>query len=70
MKKLVELNRQYEDIIHSNRSKNQKDKELANLMSKMEQIFNIPAIKNHEWEEENKAVIALYRIISRSRSSI
>jgi hypothetical protein len=54
MKKLIEFNRQYEDIIHSNRSKNQKDKELANLMSEMEQIFNIPVIKNHEWEEKIK----------------
>ncbi|QGQ45694.1 hypothetical protein [Metabacillus sediminilitoris] len=61
MKNLADLNSQYETILHLNISDNEKDKKLAFLMDYMEKHFNIPTLRNVEWEKENKAVIALYR---------
>jgi len=58
----------YERILQSNLTDNQKSREYANLMTEMEHEFEIPILKNEEWEKKNKAVIALYRKISMSRS--
>lgn len=65
---LVEYNTRYETLIHSDLTPQQKDLKLANLMSEMEVAFNIPMIRKPEWEEENRAVIAMYRKISMSRT--
>lgn len=53
--------------MHSNQSKEEKDRAYAKLMTEMEKSFRIPALRDEEWEKENKAVIALYRKISMSR---
>ncbi|MBL5772724.1 hypothetical protein [Heyndrickxia sporothermodurans] len=64
---LKEINQEYENIMHSNHSDDKKAQLLAQLMTQMERQFSIPMLKNQEWENQNRKVIALYRKISRSR---
>lgn len=66
--RLVEINDLYEKILHATMSVDEKDRYYAELMTQMEQEFNIPMLRKSEFEEENRAVIALYRKISMSRS--
>lgn len=68
--RLSEIHQRYENIIHSNKLDTEKDKDLAALMTDMEQEFRIPLLRNEEWEVENRPVIALYRIISESRTTL
>ncbi|OLO40297.1 hypothetical protein BTR23_07350 [Alkalihalophilus pseudofirmus] len=65
--KLSEINSSYEVIMNSALPKNTKVIKLARLMTDMEGLFSIPMLKNQEWENKNRKVIALYRKISRSR---
>lgn len=67
MKNLKEFDNCYESLINSNKSNNEKSHKISELMTEMEKEFEIPILKNHEWEEENKAVTALYRKMSISR---
>jgi hypothetical protein len=67
---LSKIHQQYEDVIRSDKPDAEKDEELSRLMSSMERDFGIPLLQSASWESENKAVIALYRIISESRTSI
>ena len=64
---LGQFNTRYEAIIHSNLSRNRKAVKLADLMTELEAEFKIPMVRNEKWEQENRAVIALYRKISMSR---
>lgn len=64
---LKEINERYEKIILSNTPQDEKDKQLAGLMSEIETDFNIPMLRRPEWERENRSVIALYRKIANSR---
>ncbi|WP_079524965.1 MULTISPECIES: hypothetical protein [Halobacillus] len=66
---LKAFNRRYEETITCGLSTGEKDRRFATLMTEMEQAFNIPMLKNQEWERENRAVIALYRKVSRSRTT-
>lgn len=45
-----------------------RDKALSDLMDFVKAEFNIPLMQNPEWEQQNKAVIAMYRKVSMSRS--
>lgn len=45
-----------------------RDRLLSDLMDFVKAEFNIPLMQNPEWEQQNKAVIAMYRKISMSRS--
>ena len=67
MMTLGQFNKRYEEIIHSNLSSNRKAVKLADLMTELEAEFKIPMVRNEKWEQENRAVIALYRKISMSR---
>jgi hypothetical protein len=67
MTTLSELNDRYEEILHSDLTDDQKDVKFASLMTLMEGLYKIPMVRNAEWEQKNKAVIALYRKISLSR---
>lgn len=64
---LTQYNKRYEEIIHSELSHHAKGVKLGELMTELEQVFNIPMLRDEQWEKENKAVIALYRKISLSR---
>lgn len=62
------LNEIYESILHSDLTDKEKNRQFARLMSDMEREFNIPILRNDQWEKQNKAVVALYRKISMSRN--
>lgn len=66
--KLIFFNQIYESILHSDLSDNEKSRKFARLMTDLEKEFNIPVIKDEEWERRNKLVVALYRKVSMSRS--
>lgn len=65
---LAKYNQQYEDILHANLSRENKNRLLAELMTELEKQYRIPMIRNKAWEQENKSIIALYRKISLSRN--
>lgn len=67
-KKLMMMNKKFEKIVYSDLTDEQKSREYAKLMTEMEKQFNIPFLRDPDWEKENKPVVALYRIISASRS--
>lgn len=64
---LAWFNNEYEKVLHSGLSDSQKSMEYGNLMTEMEQEFKIPMMKDQEWENENRTIIALYRKIAKSR---
>ncbi|WP_409276404.1 hypothetical protein V1499_23020 (plasmid) [Neobacillus sp. SCS-31] len=64
---LAAINADYERILSSDLNDYNKAIELAALMTEMEGSYQVPMLKNEEWEKANKPVIALYRKISRSR---
>lgn len=66
-KTLSWFNNEYEKIFYSGLSDEQKDVEYKSLMSEMEYEFKIPMLRDEQWEKENRAVIALYHKISKSR---
>jgi len=66
--KLTDIQKEYEEILQSDDTNEVKAMKLANLMTVMEGVYKIPMLKNAEWEKENKAVIAMYRKLSRSRN--
>lgn len=66
--KLHYFNQIYENIMHSDASQEEKDRQLARLMTELEKVFNIPVLRDPEWEKENKAVVALYKKVSMSRA--
>ena len=65
---LYYFNEIYESILHSDLTNKEKNRQFARLMTDMEREFNIPIIRNLEWEKKNRAVVALYRKISMSRT--
>ena len=67
-KTLQIINEKYESILHSDLTNKEKSRQFARLMTDMEREFNIPVLRDSKWEKENKAVVALYRKISMSRS--
>lgn len=67
--KLSEYHRQYEKIMKMAPGW-ERDRRLAELMTMMEKEYRIPLLRDPEWEKKNRAVIALYRKISMSRTMI
>lgn len=65
--KLHFYNQIYENIMFSDESREEKDRQLARLMSELERQYNIPIVRDPEWEKKNKAVVSLYRKVSLSR---
>lgn len=70
MTTLSEIHAQYEITMNAEMTAEERDKALARLMTRMEDELGVPTMHNAEWEQENKPVIALYRIISESRSTL
>jgi len=66
--KLAEVNEEYEQIVKSGEDQEVKNSKQSDLMTRMERHYKIPALRNEEWEKENKAIIAMYRKIARSRT--
>ena len=45
-----------------------KDKRLANLMTDLEQAYDIPILNDEEYNRKNPFVVQLYRAVSEARS--
>lgn len=69
MSSLGEINELYEQIMRSPEGE-ARDRALSRLMTNMELDYHIPSLQNLEWESQNKAVIAMYRKISMSRTTV
>jgi len=67
-KTLNHFNNEYEKILYSDLPNETKGKKYADLMTEMERVYKIPILKDESWEQENRAVIAMYRKISMSRN--
>ena len=67
---LSEINAQYEHIMQSDMTDTERDKALAALMDFMEWEYKIPALVSSEWEEKHRTIIALYRKLSMSRTTV
>jgi hypothetical protein len=67
MRTLKEINADYEKVLQSDLSSEEKTKKYVELMNELEQTYKIPALKDETYERENKKVVALYRKISMSR---
>lgn len=67
MRTLKEINADYENVLHSNLSSQEKTTKYVELMNELERTYKVPALKDETYERDNKKVIALYRKISMSR---
>lgn len=67
MRTLKEINADYEKVLQSDLSSEEKTKKYVELLNELEQTYKIPALKDETYERENKKVVALYRKISMSR---
>jgi len=67
LRTLKEINADYEKILHSELTNDEKMLKYVELMNELERTYKVPAIKDETYERENKKVIALYRKISMSR---
>ncbi|KRE31625.1 hypothetical protein [Paenibacillus sp. Soil522] len=68
--KLSDINKQYEEILHSDLPDEEKDLAYSKLMTKMEEVYKIPYMRNEAFESKNPAVIAMYRKLSMSRTTL
>jgi|GEM_PF-1286151 len=64
---MLQYTNRLKEIIHSNAPQFIKDRRLANLMTDLEQAYNIPTLRDQEFEKENPFVMQLYRTISEAR---
>ena len=66
--KLDEMMRRAGEIIRNkNLDGQQKDEKLAALMTELEGEYNIPLLKNPQWEDENPKLYKAYKAISDMR---
>jgi hypothetical protein len=66
---LAEIEELYQQIMRSPAGE-ARDRALSRLMTNMEIEYHIPALQSPEWESKNKAVIAMYRKLSMSRTTV
>lgn len=64
---LTDFKNEFDDLILKKLSTERKNILLANIMTKMEHHFKIPALNDNEFNAKNKKVITLYRQISDAR---
>ena len=67
--RLAQLNEEYEEIMRSPKGE-ARDRALSYLTTKMEKEYQIPTMQNMEWEQNHRSVVALYRKISMSRTTV
>lgn len=63
---MLELSNQLKDI--RNGLSCLKDKRLSRMITDMEQAYNIPALKNETFEQNNPYAMQLYRVVAEERS--
>lgn len=64
---LDEYRQWYTEIMAVYPEGQQRDQQLAYLMTRMEQAFQIPALKDEQYEQNHQVVMKLYRRVSDSR---
>lgn len=64
---LGEIQNQYERIMQQPEGP-ERDKSLSDLIDVAKREFDMPLIQNEAWERKNRAVIAMYKKLSMSRS--
>lgn len=69
MTSLADIEELYAQIMRSPAGE-ARDRALSRLMTNMELEYHIPSLQNPEWEQEHKSVIAMYRKISMSRTTV
>jgi hypothetical protein len=69
MSSLSEIEELYQQVMRSPAG-DARDRALSRLMTNMEIEYHISALRNPEWESKNKAVIAMYRKLSMSRTTV
>lgn len=67
--RLTQLNEEYEEIMRSPEGE-ARDRAPSYLTTKMEKEYQIPTMQNMEWEQNDRPVVALYRKISMSRTTV
>ena len=67
--KLSDIQEEYEQIMRSPAGA-ARDRALSQLMDRMKEAYHIPLMQNPEWESQNRAVIAMYRKLSQSRTTL
>ena len=65
MDDLKKYHDKYEEIMKMKPGR-ERDRKLAELMSALEKW--VPVLRDPEWEKKNRALIALYRKVSQSRT--
>lgn len=60
--------KRFNNIVDSNAPKVVKDARLANLMSDLERAYNIPMLRNENFEKQNPFIMQLYRTVSEARA--
>ena len=69
MSSLAEIEELYQQIMRSPAGE-ARDRALSRLMTNMDIEYHIPALQNPEWESKNKVVMAMYRKLSMSRTTV
>ena len=69
MTTLAEIEEMYQQIMRSPAGE-ARDRALSMVMTNMEREYHIPALHDQEWESKNRAVIAMYRKLSESRTTV
>jgi hypothetical protein len=65
---MLMFTKRFKNILSSKTPQNIKDARLANLLSDLERAYNIPVLRNIEFEKENPFVMQLYRTVSEARN--
>ncbi|MEK4181754.1 hypothetical protein NSQ61_20135 [Aeribacillus sp. FSL K6-1121] len=64
---MLMFTKRFKNILSSKTPQSIKDARLANLMSDLERAYNIPMLRNENFEKQNPFVMQLYRTVSEAR---
>lgn len=67
---LLMLHKEYETIMHAPMKAVDRDKALSRLMDQIKAEFGVPLLDDPEWDQKHRPVIALYRKVSESRTTL
>lgn len=64
---MLQYTNRLKEILESNAPQCIKDRRLANLMTDLEQAYNIPILRDQDFEKANPFLMQLYRTVSEAR---
>ncbi|WAA10815.1 hypothetical protein [Fervidibacillus albus] len=65
---MLQYTNRLKEILSSHAPVAIKDRRLANLMNDLEQAYEIPALRNKNFEKQHPFVMQLYKTVSEARS--